>query len=54
MKAHPEAINRVLPLPGTGSTILATGDDDGLIKLWDLRIAIKNPKEIQKANVILT
>ena len=34
-KAHPEAINSILHLEG-GHTI-ATGDDDGMIKLWDLR-----------------
>ena len=54
MGAHKDAINTVLPMPNTGSTILATGDDEGLIKIWDLRIAVKNPKDINKANVIQT
>ena len=35
--AHPEAINKIIHIEN--ENIVATGDDDGLIKLWDLRMA---------------
>ena len=33
--AHPEAIHSLIHLDG--GNLLATGDDDGLIRIWDLR-----------------
>jgi WD40 repeat protein len=37
MKAHYEAINCVMHLED--SHVIATGDDDGVVKIWDLRQA---------------
>jgi WD40 repeat protein len=36
-KAHKGAINKVLHLEN--SHVIATGDDDGVVKVWDLRLA---------------
>jgi len=36
-KAHKVAVNRVLHLEN--SHVIATGDDDGVVKVWDLRLA---------------
>lgn len=36
-KAHKGAINTVLHLEN--SHVIATGDDDGVVKVWDLRLA---------------
>ena len=38
-QAHDEPINAIAHLED--SQIIATGDDDGLIKIWDLRQAHK-------------
>lgn len=36
--AHPAGINRLITLSGEGAgNLCATGDDDGRVKLWDLR-----------------
>lgn len=35
--AHPSPINSLIHIEN--GTIIATGDDDGLIKIWDLRLA---------------
>jgi WD40 repeat protein len=35
--AHNEAINKIIHIEN--DHIVATGDDDGLIKIWDLRLA---------------
>jgi WD40 repeat protein len=34
-KAHPTAINSILHIEN--GSIIASGDDDGSIKIWDLR-----------------
>lgn len=38
--AHPVPINKLMHIEN--GVIIATGDDDGLIKIWDLRIAGNN------------
>jgi len=35
MDAHDEAINSIIHIED--SHIIATGDDDGIVKVWDLR-----------------
>lgn len=43
MKAcHKEAVNKIKHIEN--SHVLATGDDDGCIKIWDLRAAARNEK----------
>ena len=37
LNAHSSPINSVIHIEN--GVIIATGDDDGLIKIWDLRIA---------------
>ena len=41
--AHPAPINSVIHVEN--GTIIATGDDDGCIKIWDLRKAISSGKQ---------
>ena len=36
-KIHKSAINKVLHIEN--SHVIATGDDDGVVKVWDLRLA---------------
>jgi len=36
-EAHPEAISKVIHIEN--DHVVATGDDDGLIRIWDLRMA---------------
>lgn len=45
--AHNEAISKIIHIEN--DHIVATGDDNGLIKLWDLRLATGDTK---KANVM--
>jgi len=42
LKAHDEPINAIMHIEN--SHIIATGDDDGIVKIWDLRQASKGPK----------
>ena len=42
-KAHKEAINKIIHIEN--DHIVATGDDDGHIKLWDLRVAMTDVKK---------
>jgi len=35
--AHKEAVNKIIHIED--SHIIATGDDDGCVKIWDLRVA---------------
>jgi WD40 repeat protein len=35
--AHEEAVNHIMHIEN--SHIIATGDDDGAVKIWDLRLA---------------
>lgn len=35
--AHPSPINSLMHIENT--VVLASGDDDGLVKIWDLRLA---------------
>lgn len=46
--AHKEAINTVIHIEN--GNIIATGDDDGRIKIWDLRVAAT--ESMNKACVI--
>ena len=39
--AHPAPINSLIHVEN--SVIIASGDDDGLIKIWDLRLATQGP-----------
>ena len=41
--AHKEAINKIIHIEN--DHIVATGDDDGLIKIWDLRLATGDTKK---------
>jgi len=43
MKAHPAPINSLIHIEN--SVILGSGDDDGLIKIWDLRQSVSGAKE---------
>lgn len=45
-KAHPSPVNSLIHIEN--DVILASGDDDGLIKLWDLRLAAQNKACIMK------
>jgi WD40 repeat protein len=42
LEAHDEAINAIIHIED--SHIIATGDDDGVVKIWDLRQANKGKK----------
>jgi WD40 repeat protein len=37
VQAHPCPINTIMHIEN--GTVIATGDDDGMIKIWDLRVA---------------
>ena len=43
MKAHDESINKIAHIEN--DHVIATGDDDGVVKLWDLRQAQNGKKQ---------
>uniref|UniRef100_A0A7S4RXE7 Anaphase-promoting complex subunit 4 WD40 domain-containing protein n=1 Tax=Ditylum brightwellii TaxID=49249 RepID=A0A7S4RXE7_9STRA len=43
--SHKTGINKVFQLPPSASSLLVTGDDEGVVKLWDTRMCGNAPKK---------